>query len=392
MRILTLTSLFPGSAQPRHGTFVRERMADYRARHGAHIDVVAPVPYWPGFLPSSRYGVFARTPRREEFGSFSIEHPRYLMIPRIGVRMQGVLYEHGVRSTVRRLHRENRYDVLDAHYSYPDGFAAALLKRRLRLPMVLTVRGTDVNLLPKEPGLSEQVRFALENADRVIAVASALRELAIEAGAAPERTIVLRNGVDGSKFTPLDPTSCRDELGVPQDRRVAVSVGFLIPRKGHALLLDALSRIADSDRPYLLIAGDGPEEPALREQVARLGLERDVRFLGPVEHGDLPRVFSAADLSILASDREGWPNVLLESMACGTPVVATAVHGVPEVVRDESVGRLVRERTPDALAAAITEASRTRFDRAAVRRYAEAHDWSETSAGLHRVFSEVAAR
>lgn len=392
MRILTLTSLFPGSAQPRHGTFVRERLADYRDRYGARIDVVAPVPFWPRFLPSERYGAFARTPRRERYGSFDIEHPRYLAIPKFGTRLQGVLYEYGVRPTVRRLHREHRYDVLDAHYAYPDGFAAALLKRRLRLPLVLTVRGTDVNLLPKEPGLGDQIRFALASADRVIAVASALRDLAIEAGADPARTIVLRNGVDCVKFAPRDRDVCREELGIPKDRKVVASVGFLVPRKGHALLLDALARIEPEDRPLLVVAGDGPEGPALARRAADLGLDGDVRFLGAVEHADVPRVFSAADLSVLASDREGWPNVLLESMACGTPVVATAVHGVPEVVRDPAVGVLVTERSPQALSIALTEALAARRDRSAVRRYAEAHDWSETSAGLHRVFTEVTAR
>lgn len=391
MRILTLSSLFPGSAQPRHGVFVRERLADYRARFGAEIRVVAPVPFWPSFLPSQRYAAFAKAPRREEFGGFVIEHPRYLMIPKVGVRAQGVLYEYGVRSTVRRLHRESRFDVLDAHYAYPDGFAAALLKRRMKVPLVLTVRGTDVNLLPKVPGLATQIRFALESADRVVAVAQALADLAIAAGAAPEKTVVLRNGVDGAKFRPLDPAQCRADLGIPQGRRVLVTVGFLVARKGHALLLDALAAIPAPERPYLVVAGDGPESSALSERVVRLGLGDDVRFLGSVDHADLSRVYSAGDLSVLASDREGWPNVVLESMACGTPVVATAVHGVPEILRDPSVGRLVDPRDSATLARVLREALSVSFDRAAVRRFAEAHDWSATSEGLHRVFTEVSA-
>lgn len=391
MRILTLSSLFPGSAQPRHGVFVRERLADYRARYGAELRVVAPVPFWPSFLPSQRYSAFAKAPRREEFGGFSIEHPRYLMIPKVGVRVQGVLYEYGVRSTVMRLHREARFDVLDAHYAYPDGFAAALLKRRLKIPLVLTVRGTDVNLLPKEPGLATQIRFALESADRVVAVAQALADLAIAAGASPEKTVVLRNGVDGAKFRPLDPARCREDLGIQPGRRVVVTVGFLIARKGHALLLDALAAIPATERPFLVIAGDGPENTALSERVVRLGLGGDVRFLGSIDHADLSRVYSAGDLSVLASDREGWPNVVLESMACGTPVVATAVHGVPEILRDPGVGRLVDPRDAATLARVLREALVVQFDRAAVRRFAEAHDWSATSEGLHRVFTEVTA-
>jgi len=112
-------------------------------------------------------------------------------------------------------------------------------------------------------------------------------------------------------------------------------------------------------------------------------------LLGAVEHDALPEVYSAADVSVLASSREGWPNVVLESMACGTPVVATAVHGTPEIIRDDAVGRLVDERTPEALAAVIGAALTAEWDRGAIREYAAAMDWAETSKGLDEVFREV---
>lgn len=389
MRILTLTSLFPGSAQPRHGVFVRERMLAYRERFGGEIKVVAPVPFWPRFLASEKYGAFARAPRSETFGGFEIEHPRYLMIPKVGVPLQGMFYEAGVRSTVRRIQLETGIDVLDAHYAYPDGFAAARLAQRFGLRYVLTVRGTDVNLLPKQGSLAGQIRFALANAHRVVAVASALAELAVEAGADPRRVVVLRNGVDGTKFRPLDPMAARARLGLPVDRRVVVCVGFLVPRKGHALALDALAAMPQAMRPLLVIAGDGPERPALDAKVAALDLTRDVRFLGAVMHEDLAEVFSAADVSLLTSDREGWPNVILESMACGTPVVATAVHGVPEIITSPQLGVLVHERTPTALRTGLTTALEREFDRPAIRAYAESMDWGATATGLHAVFEAV---
>jgi teichuronic acid biosynthesis glycosyltransferase TuaC len=394
MRILTLTSLFPGSAQPRHGTFVRERLAAWQQRHGGVVHVVSPVPWVPRCLAAAvpeRYAAFARTPRREHFGGFAIEHPRYPMIPKVGVPAQGILYEYGARSTVRRLLRDESLDLIDAHYAYPDGFAAALLAAKLRKPLVLTVRGTDVNLLPSIPSLARQIRFALARADRVVAVAANLAELAVAAGADPERVRVLRNGVDCAKFAPQPREASRKRCGatLDRDRRVIATVGFLVPRKGHALLLDALSRIEAARRPQLLIAGDGPERARLAAQVEALGLAADVVFLGPTEHEDVAHVFSAADVSVLASDREGWPNVLLESMACGTPVVATAVNGVPEVVSDPKLGVLVHERTPAALAAAIEMALARDFDRHAIRASAEAMDWSATADGLEATFREA---
>lgn len=392
LRILTLTSLFPGLAAPRHGLFVKERMADFRALSGAEVKVVSPVPFFPRLLPSARYGHFARAPRREEWAGFDIQHPRYLMIPRVGAALQGLSYYLGVRGAVRRLRREFPFDLIDAHYAYPDGFAAALLKHRLEVPLVLTVRGTDVNLLPGLKATAAQVRYALKSADALVAVSRALAGLAIEAGADPARMTVLRNGVDAERFRPLPMAECRRSLGLPQGGRVLVSVGFLVPRKGHSLLLRALALIPAAERPFTVIAGDGPEEGALRSLAADLGLAEQVRLLGAVEHDALAAVYSSADLSVLASSREGWPNVLLESMACGTPVVATAVHGSPEVVADESVGLLVEEQSAEALAGALQAALARGFDRERVRRYALGMSWRETSAGLERVFQEVLRR
>ena len=389
MKLLTLSSLFPGSAAPRHGVFVRERMADFRARYGAEIKVVAPVPYFPRWLPGERYAHFARAPQQEEWGGFNICHPRYLMIPKVGVPLQGLLYHAGVKNLVRRHLHDFRFDLIDAHYAYPDGFAAALLKRRLRVPMALTVRGTDVNLLPGCRTLGGQIRFALQSADAVIAVSEALARLAVQAGADPNRVVTLRNGVDPQRFRPLDRDQCRRELGLALDRRVLVAVGFLVPRKAHDLTLRALAGLPEAERPDLMIVGDGPEDGRLRRLAAELGLENRVRFLGGVEHERLPEIYSAADLSVLASSREGWPNVLLESMACGTPVIASAVHGSVEVVASQRVGLLLDERTPEALRDAIQSGLERGFDRQEVRRYAEGLGWEQTSAGLHEVFSRI---
>ncbi len=389
MKVLTLASLFPGSAAPRHGIFVKERMVDFVRRTGAEVRVVSPVPYFPRWIRSTTYGHFSRAPRREEWAGFSIEHPRYLMVPKAGVRLQGLSYFVGVRGTVRRVQREFPFDVLDVHYAYPDGFAGALLKHRLRVPMVLTVRGTDVNLLPELKATRDQVRYALERADRVVAVSNALAELAVKAGADPRRVVTLRNGVDSDRFTPRDRTESRAKLGLPEHGRVLVSVGFLVERKGHDLVLRAVARMPAGKRPFVAIAGDGPELPRLEALIAELGLVGSARLLGAVEHDELPWVYSAADLSVLASSREGWPNVLLESMACGTPVVATSVHGSPEVVAEDGVGRLVPERTVEALERAILDAFEAGLDRGHVRRYAERMSWKETSEGLADVFRGV---
>lgn len=392
MRVLTLSSLFPGRAQPRHGLFVLERMRDFRDRTGAEVTVVSPVPLCPRlperFLPS-RWRPFAQAPAEEEVAGFRVLRPRYPMLPRIGDWLQGLGYYVGVRPTVRRLVRRERVDLLDVHYAYPDGFAGALLAHRLRLPWVLTVRGTDVNLLPELGRLRGQIRFALSRADRVVAVARALADLAVEAGADPRRVVVLPNGVDIERFRPVDRAEARRRLDLDAERPVLVTVGFLVPRKGHALLFEALARFPAASRPLLLVVGDGPEEGRLKERARSLGLENDTRFLGPRDPHELPDLYAAADASVLASSREGWPNVVLESLACGTPVVATAVHGTPEILSEPGLGVLVRERSPQALHAALVEALGARFDRARIRRFAEKMSWAGTSLGLRSLFLEV---
>jgi glycosyltransferase involved in cell wall biosynthesis len=383
--------------------FVKERLRDYRARTGAEIRVVAPVPWvpWMPWMPRALapmlpagYAAFARTPREETFEGFPIVHPRYAMLPKVGVWWQGRAYWRAARGAVARLRGAFPFELIDAHYAYPDGYAAALLKRELRVPLVLTVRGTDVNLLPRLAATRAKVRAALQAADAVVAVSRALADLAVAAGADAAKVTVLRNGVDPARFAPRDRMQSRARFGLAQHARVIASVGLLIPRKGHDLVLEAVARLPAAERPAVLIAGAGPEEARLRAQARALGLDRNgaVRFLGGVPHDDLPAVYSAADLLVLASSREGWPNVLLEAMACGTPVLATAVHGSPEVVSDAAVGRLVQERTVPALSGALAQALATPFDRAAVRRHAEGMTWEATSAGLDRVFRGVLGR
>lgn len=393
VRVLTLASLFPGVARPTHGVFVKERLKDFVAATGAEVRVVAPVPFFPRWLKSDRYREFAATPRRETYDGFQVEHPRYVMIPRAGVPLQGMLYEIGCRATVRRLYRDFEFELIDAHYAYPDGFAAALLRHRLGVPMVLTVRGTDVNYMPQRRRLGELVRFALRSADAVVAVSRALADCAIAAGAEPAKVVVLRNGVDAARFAPLDMAECRRNLGLPDapGRKVIASVGFLVERKGHALLLQALAGFPAAERPFLVIAGDGPERGALEALARDLHVETDVKLLGNVQHDALRCVYSAADLSALVSSREGWPNVLLESMACGTPVVATDVQGAAEAIGGAPVGRIVPERTPAAIGAAIRAALAAGFDRAAVRLHAEGMSWRETSLGIADLFARVLA-
>lgn len=388
MRILAMTTLYPNAAAPHHGVFVENRLAAFKARSGAELRVVAPVPWFPVAAAwAGRYAAFAKAPLGETRRGIEIAHPRYAIPPRIGMTYAALALERAFLKAARAEIAAGRdFDVVDAHYLYPDGVAAARAARRLGKPVVLTARGTDVNLIPKYPRQRAMILDAVKGADAVVCVAAALRRELIRLGAPAEKLTVLRNGVDLDMFRPLDRARIRSQLRLEGD--VIASVGHLTARKGHHLVIEAIAELAGAT---LLIAGTGEERAALEALAARRGVAGRVRFLGAVAHEKLAEIYNAADALVLASDREGWPNVLLEAMACGAPAVATAVWGSAEVIRAPEAGALAEERSAPALAATLRKILETRPERAATRRYAERFSWDETSDGLAKIFETAVA-
>ncbi|MEW6745599.1 MAG: glycosyltransferase family 4 protein [Planctomycetota bacterium] len=391
MKILVFSSLFPNALDPWHGIFVLERLRHLRRRHGVDAVIVAPVPYFPRVGGFGRWSRLARIPLAETIDGFTVHHPRYLVTPRVGMSLYPVWMALGTRSLVKRLTRETGAELVDAHYVYPDGVAAALVARWVKLPVVVTARGTDINLLPRYRVPRSWVRWVLGRADGLAAVCTALGQAMEELGAPSGRVRILRNGVDLDKFRPLERGAARRAIGVAEGGKHLLSVGHLIERKGHHLVIEAVSRMARRD-VQLLIVGRGPEEGRLRSLVAARSLQGRVTLEGSVPHERLATFYSAADLLVLASSREGWANVLLEAMACGTPVVATRIWGTPEVVANEHVGRLVEHRDAESLAAVLEAALVTPWDRGRIRAHAEAHSWDATADGQMRLFAEALAR
>ncbi len=386
LRIVTFTTLYPNNAQPHHGVFVENRLRNLVASGRIEARVVAPVPWFPFAHPRfGRYGDFARvTPRESRFG-LPILHPRYPVLPKFGMSLAPALLYAASLPALKRLQAERDFDLIDAHYLYPDGVAAIMLGKTLGKPVVLTARGTDVNLIPRYLLPRRMIRWAASRADAVITVAEALREALIALGVDPARVRTLRNGVDLAQFRPLDRQAARKDLGLGPGP-VLLSVGHLIARKGHRLAIEALSGLPGYS---LLIVGSGPERAALEEFARRLGLEARVRFLGAVPHERLAAIYSAADALVLASSREGMANVLLEALACGTPVVASREWGNPEIVADPVAGVLMPELSAAGVAAGVTELFRTLPSRDDVRAYAENFSWDATTSGQIELFTRV---
>lgn len=349
LSLLTFSTLYPNAEQPNHGVFVENRIRHLVASGEVGTEIVAPVPFFPS--TSSRSGSwarYARVPPREQRHGLTIHHPRFPVIPKLGMPLAPLPLYRATLPLLRRILASRRIDAIDAHYMYPDGVAAVWLGRKLGIPVVVTCRGTDVNLIPRYRIPRRLIQGAIAGAAALITVSAALRDAVLELGASPDKVTVLRNGVNTRLFAPPpDREALRAALGLANP--TLISVGHLIERKGHHLVIEARRHLPDW---HGLIVGDGPERSRLSALIQSLGLSGRVRLLGARPHAELPALYGGADALVLASSREGWANVLLEAMACGTPVVATNIWGNPEVVRRPEAGVIV-ERNPTAIAEGI---------------------------------------
>lgn len=391
VRTLLFSTLYPSSARPVHGIFVETRLRELLKIGGVETRVVAPVPWY--YSTDESHGeraAMARTPKRETWHGIDVRHPRYVAIPKVGMTVAPLLLALGARSSVQEVLDEGfDFDLIDAHYFYPDGVAAALLASWFEKPFVVTARGSDLNLIADYRLPRRMVRWSADRAFATICVSRALSLKLKEIGAPVDRIHVVRNGVDSERFRPEPKQQARAHLGL-DDGPWILSVGNLLEVKRHDMVIEALL-VLRRQLPTVRLAcvGHGPGLEGLRALARSSGLEHVVLFAGAVAQEHLRWWYSAADVLALASSREGWPNVLLECMACGTPVVANAVGGVPEMLTDPEVATLVTDMTADTLAAAIGQMLWQVPDRRGPRNHAISKDWAQTSLAQRKLFTEV---
>jgi glycosyltransferase involved in cell wall biosynthesis len=393
-RLLVVSTLFPHLGQPVAGVFIRERMF----RVGKHLPLVvmAPTPWFPGqdilryFRPHFRPSAL----RREIQDGIEIYRPRFLSVPALFKWLDGWSLAITVLLTLRRLHY--RFDLIDAHFAYPEGYAAALLGKWLGLPVTITLRGTEIPI-SRFPFRRRLMLKALESATRVFAVAASLERHVTDLGADPRKIRVVGNGVDTEKFHPVPQAEARHRLGLPADGPILISVGGLVERKGFHRVIELLPALKHKfpGLRYLIVGGPGPAgdmSQYLRQQVRMLKLEEAVHFLGVVSPEDLKWPLSAADVFVLATRSEGWANVLLEALACGLPVITTDVGGNREVISNPQLGTIVPFGDSRALEAGIYEALIRSWDRAAIRAYACENHWDRRVEVLIEEFVAISAR
>ncbi|MCX4024982.1 glycosyltransferase family 4 protein [Endozoicomonas sp. SM1973] len=386
MRVLVFTALYPNALQHRHGVFIENRTRQYVANTGNQATVVAPVPWFP-FSHScfGQYAVYNKIPTEENRYGIQVYHPRYVNIPKIGMNMQPKLMFEAAKRFIKQLISNGlQFDVIDGHYFYPDGVVAAWLGQYFNKPVVISARGQDISFIPQYEKPRKLIQQAAKQASHLIAVCDALKQQMLSL-AIDTPIDVLLNGVDLQLFQLLENRQqLRQQLGLRQF--TLLSVGNMIELKGHHLVIEALSQLPGVE---LVLIGDGPEKTKYQKLAESLGVSERIKFLGNLQQRQLVDYYNAADVLTLISRREGCPNVLLESMACGNPVIANNVGGVSELVTSSVAGTLLTERSVAAIVKAVKDQQLSPASRESVRAYAEQYSWPQVSAAQQAIFEQV---
>lgn len=386
MQILSLSCVYPSPAQPTLGTFVRARLA-WLAQH-VPVRVLAPVAVVEYGNAAQRRP--AAIPFQATEDGVDVLRPRWFYPP-FGGAANAVFLAARLLPLVRRLHRESPFGLIDAHFAYPDGIAAALLGRALGLRYSITLRGNEP-MHAAYPVRGRAIRWAIRNAAQIIAVSSRLEQFAIASGAAPKRVCTIPNGVDASLFHPRPATGVFEKIGIPAGAPVILSAGYLIERKGHQHIIRALSGLRDTGSPaHVVIAGgpgaEGDYRSTLQSLVRELRLNERVHFTGAVPPATLADFISEASVLCLASSREGWPNVVNEALACGIPVIASDIGGVPDMIPSAEYGIIVPAVTAESFQSAIQTALDRTWDRQAIAAWGMSRSWEQVAREVHHALS-----
>jgi glycosyltransferase involved in cell wall biosynthesis len=378
MNVLFASHLFPNPARPLHGVFVAELAAAMASRSDVEVDVFAPVAWQLSNSPGSRIPA-----SRDERGA-QVAHPKRWPVPSPLSKFRWMTYASALRNTFPR----RTWDVVHSHWMDPDAMAAAHSPRTSRSRLVATIHGHATLGLGLKGRNSPNIRTALLRMDHVVAVSSELRSLLVEDfRIPPERVSVRFNGIDPSRFRYQEKAEARHRLNLPADRKILLHVARFSPEKRHRLLLDALELCPVQDFAVHLV-GDGPLRGEIEHEVHRRHLNGRVTFHGGIPHEDLPDWFAAADALCLSSAHEGCPVVIHEALACGTPVVATRVGAVPDLLGTAD-GVLCTPEDPGALARALQEIWNRAWDRPEIARRGSSHTWQSVADDHVRLYREL---
>ncbi len=347
--------------------------------------VISPRPWWTRIRKPSE---LLAAPQAVIDG-LNCSYPSYWSVPKFPTLHANAMIR-SLRGPVADLRRDFPFDAILVAWMYPDGVAAARFSEKYGCPFVVKILGSDINYLPTVPGLREQIVWALGRASRVITVSEALRQKVIDLGVGPERVFVQHNGVDGERFAVRSRSEARDELGLDQGKKLICFVGNLVTEKGPDIMIQAMEYLKDREDVRLALIGDGLMRAELEKKAQELQIDGRVTFLGKLRHEQIPKWMAASDMLCLSSRREGCPNVVLEALASGRPVVAARVGGVPEILDDKS-GVIVDPENPKALAEGLKAALDREWDPEKLRGSVQFLSWRQVGNFYYQSLIEALA-
>ena len=354
IKLLLVTNLFPNSQEPNRGIFNYHIVKELQT--WCDVTVIAPVPWFPKTKRLKRFASWyqqAQLPKQEQIHGIDVYHPCYAVIPKLFGSLHGASLYFPLKRLIEKLLEEQKFDLINAHWIFPDGVAAVRSARKLNLPIMVTAHGCDINLYSTYRLRRVQICDALRKSDSVSVVSPALKQKVVALGISEQKVQIIPNGVDFEQFAPIDQVSCRKRLGLPLDAKIILFVGALDPVKGLEYLLEAIAQMHTAHQDlFVAIVGDGPLRQTLVHKTQELNLTNRVTFFGAKPHDEIPLWMNACDLFCLPSLREGWPCVIMEVLACGKPVVASRVGGIPEIVNEQN-GYLVAPQDINQLAQGI---------------------------------------
>ncbi len=376
-RVLALSDQYPNLLEPQRASFNRQQLAALASL--CPLALVAPVA-WPHLFKAGRFSL----PAQER--PFATEWPVFWYLPRWQRRLHGRAFFLSAWPALRRRAAALGPNVLLATWLFPAGWAGLLAARRLGLPLVIKLHGSDLLVLKQDPSRLPYLRQALAGANRVVAVSQPLADEALSLGA--RNVALVPNGLNQELFAPADQTRARNDLDLPVHGRLLVFVGRLHPIKGPDLALEALARL---ERVSLVMVGGGPLENSLKQKARELGVAGRVIWAGPQPHRKVPRYLAAADALVLPSRSEGDPNAVLEALGCGRPVVAARVGGVAQAVSDGINGALFPADDAAAMAEAVRWILGRNWPPEELCQAVAGRSWPASAAALCQVLAEAVA-
>lgn len=362
------------------------------------LHVISPLPWFPNLSifrnveKFRQWAMFSSIPAQDVYDEIPVEYPKYFFLPKIGYIFQPVAIFLATFSKIRVLHKQGKVDVINAHWIYPDAIAAVYMAKKLGVPCVISARGCDINRYSNSFIRRLQTKWALQHADGITVVSNALKDKIIAIYKTPEEKIsIIPNGVDSGVFKQMSQIDCQRELGLNSDKKKLLFVGQLQPVKSVDTLIRALSILKNEGKLDFetLIVGEGPLREQLESLAKELQLdEADISFKGQQAHDKVASYFGAADLLCLPSIREGRPNVIIEALATGLPVVASSVGGIPELINDKN-GALVPPSSPEKLSQALATSINKKWQRKEITEGSNSSSWSHCSEQYYSLFSKI---